>query len=308
MNLRHLRYFVTVVDAGSFSRAAATIHVAQPALSRQVLELEQLLGTALLYRTARGVRATPAGQVLHREATAILRQIENLPDLVRSAGGQVEGIVALGMSSTVATAMAGPFMDALKSALPKVRLRLLTGDSVQLKARIDAGRLDLAVVFEDEPTAGFVRRPLFRQRLYLICRTPPDDRPYVAIERLGELPVILPAHPNVTRSLLDRTFATAGITPSTVGEADILYSMLAAVQSGAGNTIIPKGDLADVPGYAALRALPIEPAIFLTAAIISASHEPLGPAAVRVRELLSRFIAGVVQATPPPGAEWIDGD
>lgn len=306
MNLRHLRYFVTVVDAGSFSRAAATIHVAQPALSRQVLELEQIVGIELLHRSARGVRPTPAGQALYREATAILRQIEGLPTLVRSAGGDVEGIVALGMSSTLATSVAGPFMDALRASFPKIRLRLITGDSILLKSRIDMGKLDLAVVFEDEPTPGFARRPLFRQRLYLVCR-PPADATAVPIERLRELPLVLPAHPNVTRILLDRVLAAAGIEPNMVGEADILYSMLSAVQTGMGNTIIPKGDLADVPGYAALLALPIEPAIHLTATILGSSQTPLGRSAALVRDLLADFIRNVVRAAPPPGAEWIDG-
>ena len=307
LNLRHLRYFVTVVDAGSFSRAAGAIHVAQPALSRQVLELEQIIGVELLHRSARGVRPTPAGQVLYGEATAILRQTEQLPDLVRSAGGEVEGIVALGMSSTLATALAGSFMDALRSAWPKVRLRLITGDSVLLKSRLDAGTLDLAVVFEDEPTPGFVRLPLFRQRLYLVCRSP-SDAAAIAVERLAELPLILPAHPNVTRSLLDRVCAAAGIVPNMVGEADILSSMLSAVQSGMGNTIIPKGELSDVPGYTALLAVPIEPPIRLTAAIIGSSQAPLGRPAALVRDLFASFVRGVMQATPPIGAEWIDAN
>jgi LysR family nitrogen assimilation transcriptional regulator len=72
MQLRHLRYFVKIVEAGSFSRAAATIHVAQPALSQQIAEHEEQLGISLLQRNARGVRPTAAGDVLFREASVIL--------------------------------------------------------------------------------------------------------------------------------------------------------------------------------------------------------------------------------------------
>jgi DNA-binding transcriptional LysR family regulator len=82
MQLRHLRYFVRIVEAGSFSRAAATIHVAQPALSQQIAELEEELGVSLLHRSTRGVRPTAAGETLFREAAAILQQMEQLPGKV----------------------------------------------------------------------------------------------------------------------------------------------------------------------------------------------------------------------------------
>jgi DNA-binding transcriptional LysR family regulator len=73
MKLRQLRYFVTIVDAGSFSRAAQVAHVAQPALSQQIADLEDQLGVSLLQRSARGVNATAAGERLYVEASAILR-------------------------------------------------------------------------------------------------------------------------------------------------------------------------------------------------------------------------------------------
>ena len=123
MHFRHLRYFVKIVEAGSFSRAAATIFVAQPALSQQIAELEEQLGVSLLQRSARGVRPTAAGEVLYREASAILRQVEQLPSIVRSSGGEAQGVVSLGMSSTLAATLAGAFIEACKSALPKITLK-----------------------------------------------------------------------------------------------------------------------------------------------------------------------------------------
>lgn len=309
VKLRHLRYFVTVVDAGSFSRAASTIHIAQPALSRQVLELEEIIGVELLHRTARGVRPTVAGEMLYREATTILRQMERLPGIVRSAGGDIEGTVSLGMSSTLASFLAGPFMEACRATFPKIKLRLITADSLQLKSRVDAGQIDLAVLYEDQPTPGYSRHSLFRQRLYLVRREPLDGgSAAVAISRLADLPVVLPAHPNVTRILLDRVFADAGIVPNLVGEADVLSSMLSAVQTGMGDTIVPKGDLSDVPGHDTLVPLPIEPAIFLTAAILTSSEAPLGRAAAFVRNLFAGFVFDLMNDVPPPGAEWIGGD
>jgi len=309
VQLRHLRYFVKIVEAGSFSRAAATIHVAQPALSQQIGELERELAVSLLHRSARGVRATAAGEVLYREASAILRQMEQLPGIVRSAGGEIEGIVSLGMSSTLASFLAGPFLEACRAALPKVKLRLITGDSLMLKSRIEAGTLDLAAVFEDEPIAGFVRHPLFRQRLYLIRREPlPSNGAVISLSELAARPLILAAQPNVSRTLLDRVFAGANLVPNMVAEADVLSSMLSAVQAGIADTILPKGDFSDVAGHGALFPVLIEPPIYLTACVLCSSERPLGQAAERVCDLIGRHVLEQMQSTAPAGAEWVGAE
>jgi LysR family nitrogen assimilation transcriptional regulator len=257
MQLRHLRYFVKIVEAGSFSRAASTIHVAQPALSQQIAELELKLGTSLLQRSARGVRPTAAGEVLYREASAILRLVEQLPGIVRSSGGETDGAVSLGMSSTLAATLGGAFFEACKAALPKVTLKLAVIDS-EIKARIEAHTLDLAMVFEDELVQVFSRKPLFRQRLYLVRRDPlPGKAISVSFDKLATLALILPSLPNVVRSLLDRIFAAAGISPNIVAEADVLSGIISAVSTGMGSTVLPKGNLSDIPGE--LTALLIEP-------------------------------------------------
>jgi LysR family transcriptional regulator, nitrogen assimilation regulatory protein len=306
MQLRHLRYFVKIVEAGSFSRAAATIHVAQPALSQQIAELEEQLGLKLLHRSARGVRPTAAGEVFYREASSILRQMEQLPGIVRSSGGEIEGSVRLGMSSTLAAPLAGPFIDSCKAALPKVTLKFAVADSEALKARIDANTLDLALVFEDELIAKFARLLLFRQRLYLVRRTPPVGKTAsVSLREIGKLPLILPSAPNVTRVLLDRAFAAEDIEPNVAVEADVLSSILSAVRTGIGNTILPRGDLAGVSSEDLAQPVLIEPPLYLTASIISSSDYPLTRAGEEVRSVLTQFVGDHLHKTPAPGSEWI---
>jgi LysR family nitrogen assimilation transcriptional regulator len=307
MQLRHLRYFVKIVEAGSFSRAAATIHVAQPALSQQIAELEEQLGLSLLQRNPRGVRPTAAGEVLFREASLILRHVEQLPGIVRSSSGETNGAVSLGMSSTLAATLAGPFIEACKVALPKVTLKFAVIDSESIKARVEARTLDVALVFEDELVPVFSRKPLFRQRLYLIRRDSfPGDAASVSFDQLAALPLILPTHPNVLRSLLDRTFASAGILPNIVAEAEVLSSILSAVQTGIGSTIIPKGDFSDISGNEVAKPLLIEPPLFLTASIISSGDFPLTYAGEAVCNVLVKFMESHLRGTKAPGAEWID--
>ena len=88
MQFRQLRYFVAVVEAGSISRAATTVHVAQPALSQQIADLEERIGVQLLLRMLHGVKATSAGETLFREASLILHRMDKLPSLLKSAIGE----------------------------------------------------------------------------------------------------------------------------------------------------------------------------------------------------------------------------
>lgn len=306
MQLRHLRYFVKIVEAGSFSRAAAAIHVAQPALSQQIAELEQMLGVTLLHRNARGVRPTPAGEVLFNEASSILRQIERIPGIVRSSGGEAQGSVSIGMSSTLASFLAGAFMEAGKKALPKVALRFITDDSMSLLARVHDQTLDLAVVFEDEPSAGFVRKPLFRQRLYVVCRKKTPRSPAcITVDRLADIPLILPSHPNLVRTMLDRAFSQAGIVPNIVAETDAFSGMLSAVQTGMGHAILPKGDFSDVPGLSGVFCQLIEPPMFLTASVLSSNDVSLTHAGEAVRDLFGVFAMQHLQDRQLAGTEWI---
>ena len=306
IQLRHLRYFVGIVDAGSLSRAASTLFVAQPALSQQMADLEQQLGVALLHRSARGVRPTPAGELLYREAQAILRHVEKLPDIVRDSGGEVAGAVSLGMSSTVASFLAGPFIEACRSALPRVNLSLVTEDSVSLKSRIDAHGLDLAVVFEPQAMPDQPLMPLFRQRLYLVDRRKlPGHARSVPLQRVAALPLVLGGASNVLRRVLDRAFADAGLQPNVVVETNLLSSMLAAVHSGAGATVVPLGEFGALLGRSTLAATPIEPAIYLTACVAHDAGSAPTRATEAVRALLAGVIARLLRDKPPPGMETV---
>jgi LysR family nitrogen assimilation transcriptional regulator len=306
MQLRHLRYFVKIVEAGSFSRAAATIHVAQPALSQQIAELEETLGLSLLLRSARGVRPTAAGEVLYREASTILRLVEQLPGVVRSESGEIEGAVSVGMSSTLAATLAGAFAEACKAALPKVTLKFAVADSESIKARVQAQTLDMAVVFEDELVPIFARQLLFRQRLYLICRESPANRSAsISVKDVAGLPLILPGPPNVARGVIERAFAASGVSPDVVAEADVLSGILSMVQTGIGATILPKGDLSGITGMGLAAPLLIEPPLFLTASVISSGDFPLSYAGEGVRNVLTRLIADRPRGMEAPGVEWI---
>jgi LysR family nitrogen assimilation transcriptional regulator len=308
MQYRQLYYFVKIVEAGSFSQAARTIHVAQPALSQQIAELEAALGVPLLQRSARGVRPTVAGERLYEGASAILRKLENLPSVVRSSTGEVEGLVGVGMPASLSTTLVGPFIEACKAALPRVTLKFIDGDSEFLREEVEKSRLDLALAYEDEFFPVVLRQPLFRQNHYLVSsrRAAPATGPTVTLADVAKIPLVLPGALNARRIVIDRTFAEAGLSLNLSAEAVTVSSELSAVRSGTASTIFNLGDMSGFSLNDFAEPILIEPTFYLTCCIIWSSEFPLTLAAENVKKLLVEFLKDHMQTTKRPGAVWLD--
>jgi LysR family transcriptional regulator, nitrogen assimilation regulatory protein len=307
MRFRQLRYFCKIVECGSFSRAAATIHIAQPALSQQISELEAQLNVELLQRSARGVKATRAGEILYKEALNILKQLDALPALVRSNTGVVEGSVSLGIVRALGPRIAGDIVAACREKLPKVTLKLSAADSTSLRERVEAQSLDMAVVFEPEfQQPPLARKPLFRQRVYFLPHQKmPDPTAPLSLAQLAQMPLVMPSQPNVARVLLEQALNAAGMSPTIVVEVDDLATVLASVRSGLGSTIITTGNLASVGANDLPPPMLIEPALHVIASIISDSTTPLSRAGEALRSLLVPLIRNHLQSEQVPGAEWL---
>jgi LysR family nitrogen assimilation transcriptional regulator len=306
MQFRQLRYFVKIVEAGSFSRAATTIHVAQPALSQQIAELEERLGVKLLQRSARGVTPTAAGEVLFREASAILHQLDRLPGIVRSSSGEPEGAVSLGLAISLANTLIGPLVRGAQTSLPKVKLKLSDADSRSLEQGVAAHTIDMAVVYEDELVSAFSRRPIFRQRMYLIGSQPAfNTATSASIDDIAKLPLVLPGLPNGRRSLIDRAFAERGFLPNIVAEAETLSSELSAVRSGVAYTILPVANPERFLNDGFVEPLMVEPGLFLTCSVISSSDFPLSHAGEAVRSLVTEYLENELRKMGLMGVEWL---
>jgi LysR family transcriptional regulator, nitrogen assimilation regulatory protein len=307
MQFRQLRYFVKIVEAGSLSRAASVVHVAQPALSQQVAELEERLGVALLQRSARGVRPTAAGEIFYKEASAILRQLDQLPGTVRSSSGEPEGTVNLGFVSSLAPRLVG-FLDKCREAFPKVVIRVSDGDSLSLESKISSATVDLAILYEDAFITPLTRIPIYKQKLFVVsCQPVADPQNVITLERVAELPLVLPGATNGRRALIERIFAEAKLKPNVVLEADSLVSEMWSVRNDVGCTILPVGDLSNFGPYAFAKPAAIEPPIFLTCSIVYSADFPLTTAGEAVRDVLVDFIKHRVSQTDMPGAELIRG-
>jgi DNA-binding transcriptional LysR family regulator len=161
VELRQLRYFVEVFDRGSLSSAAKALLVSQPALTRQIQQLERECGVPLFERVPVGVLSTPAGTALYQHVITMLRYADTAKDAAREAG-PVQEIVAIGLAPGLPPAWLDQLIDTVRTAVPQAYLSLTDSSSTTQLQRLRAGRLDIAFVHEPPP-ADLVRHRVLEE-------------------------------------------------------------------------------------------------------------------------------------------------
>src|SRR5581483_2951534 len=146
MELRHLRYFAAVAETENVSRAGLKLHVSQPALSRQIRDLEDELGFALLERTAKSVSLTEAGRVFLGEARAVLQRLDEGVQKARAIASDGSGELHVGYSPTPTSRILPPTLRAFQAAMPHVRVKLHDWSNNENISGLRDGRLQIAFV------------------------------------------------------------------------------------------------------------------------------------------------------------------
>ncbi|MFV0514682.1 MAG: LysR family transcriptional regulator [Jhaorihella sp.] len=242
LDLRKLRIFVTIAEAGSFTQAATQLRIAQPVLSYHMTALEQHLGVSLLTRNARGAVVTKAGQVLLSHASTILRSLEEAEAATRKSDNSVSGDVVVGLLNSIAISLAGPLLRACQDKLPGVRVRLVEGNSHTLKTGIETSEYDLAINL-----ATVLRKkihPIVEEDFYLVGRptrvTSSDDVPF---RDLLAMPLILPSSQHGLRMLLEWSALQNDAQIRPLFEVDGIISVKALVREDLGAAILSRSSL-----------------------------------------------------------------
>ncbi len=242
MDLRRLTYFLAVVDHGGFTKAAKAIFVSQPALSLAVRELEEEVGTELLYRLGRGVRLTAAGEAFAGPARQALRDVEVARASAASIAGLETGSLALGSLPTLAADPLADLVGRFRAAHPGVIVDLAAPeDTADLVALLRDGRCEIGLA---EPVAlpePLATHELGDQRLLVIL--PPGtrrSRRALSVEELEQVPFIATPEGTSSRRLLDEAFAGVGLTPNIVVVAAQREAILPLVAAGAGAAMVPE--------------------------------------------------------------------
>jgi DNA-binding transcriptional LysR family regulator len=150
MELRQLRHFLTVVDTGSFSRAAALSNLTPQALSKSIAALEQALGVQLLDRTSRRVALTRFGEMLHAHALTIIAEASQFQRQLDTVLGQKGGRLLIGAGPTSAGRVIAPTVDALRRSMPRLHVSVIDGAAETLVPMLLTGRLDIVICIMNE--------------------------------------------------------------------------------------------------------------------------------------------------------------
>ena len=246
VQIEQLRLFVSVANAGSFSRAATLAGTTQSAVSKRILALEQELACKLFDRTGRGARLTDAGRLLLPHAEALVTQAEGLGDLLAVAIGQPRGRVRLAVQQAVSWPLVAQVHAHLARTFPSIRLEIFEAPMTQIDEWLRDARVDLAVVSrlsnDDAPAADL----LFHPTIHLVAKH--GDRETkdgtVPFSRLASLPLILPSLSNAGRLMIEEHARRLGIALDVVLELNSIHLVKRLVASGAGYAIASRESIA----------------------------------------------------------------
>ena len=290
MEIRQLRYFVAIVDHGSLSRAALVLHVAQPALTQQLRQLEEELGAQLLHRSAQGVLSTDAGKVFYEHAQAILKQVSDARSAVTQSATRPSGSVTLGLPHSISGALALPLLIAARASYPEITLQLTEELSGNLAEQLKSGRINLAVLFDDGQLGPFASAALVEEELMFISRAGSAFGPRgkrVSLAQALATTLILPAQQQGVRPRIENAARTAGLALSNVIEINSIAILKSALLADMGATILPIAPLLAEVGSGVLQARPMHrPALVRAVTLCASKNIPLTNAAAAVSRLV----------------------
>lgn len=205
MELRVLKYFLTVADEGNITRAADILHVTQPTLSRQLIELEDELGTALLIRGKRSVTLTDEGFLFKQQAEMIVELSDKLEHTFIDKKDVVCGTIRIGASEALGCRALAAYMKEFREKYPDVQFDLYNGMADNIKEMLERGLLDLGLVLEPIDTAKFeyVRLPQ-KETWGLLLRKDHKlaEKKTLTVEEIRQYPLIMPGRENAKEEVL----------------------------------------------------------------------------------------------------------
>ena len=205
MELRVLKYFLTVADEGNITRAADILHITQPTLSRQLMELEDELGTALLIRGKRSVTLTDEGFLFKQQAEMIVELTDKLEHTFTDQKDIVCGTVRIGAAEAVGGRALAAYMKEFRERYPDVQFDLYNGMADNIKEMLERGLLDLGLVLEPIDTAKFeyVRLPQ-KETWGLLLRKDHElaEKETITVEEIRQYPLIMPGRENAKNEVL----------------------------------------------------------------------------------------------------------
>lgn len=267
MELRTLRYFIAVLEAGSLSRAAGSLFVAQPALTAQIKKLESELGVRLFERSHTGVLPTQAGLQLYEDARRLLSDADAVRERMQRLPQGPEGSVTIAMPFLLASLLMGPILARLKRLHPRIRVFVIDDLSLMVRKAMLDRRADVGILVNTPLVDGLLCQPLARESIYVCGRdidghVTPLLRPSrrrsagsagsvatfdIEFRHAAALPLVLQSRRFSIRQTVEETAAERQLPLNVVHEHDSARVIRSLYMCGAGFTLTPACTLSDLP-------------------------------------------------------------
>jgi DNA-binding transcriptional LysR family regulator len=299
MTLQQLTYFLAAARHGSFSAAAAELHMAQPSLSEQVRRLEAELGVPLFARAGRGLELTEAGRLLRPQAERTLAAAQEAAESVQEVKELRGGTATFGTFGNAPYYLLADLVEDFRKRHPNVRVRLVGQNSSEVADAVRDGLVEGGLIVLPIDDHGLDVRPAAHDELLYLSADPERVREPMTIARFAEAPLILYdarfgwSDPT-RRQLLDRA-QRAGVTIEPDIEVEYMDAALDLASRGLGDTIATRNIALRRSQARKLHSAPFDPPIYDTFAFITRRDAHLSPATRAFMELADRRLKRVMK-------------
>jgi LysR family cyn operon transcriptional activator len=241
MLARHIQYFLAVAQHQGFTKAAAALHVSQPALSQQVRQLEESLGAQLFDRSGRKTRLTDAGEVYLRYALRAAQELQEGKRAIHDVGDLSRGTLRIAVTPTFTTYLVGPLVEAFHRRYPNITLNVREVAQEQMELQLLADELDVGIAFDEVHAQDIDAYPLLVETLALVVgnQHPLAEAQAIGLEALNAEALILLSAEFATREQIDRYCNQNGIRPRVVMEANVIGALTEVVRRTTLSTLLP---------------------------------------------------------------------
>lgn len=295
ITLRQIQAFLAVAEQGTFTKAAERLHMAQPALSQLVRELERELGIRVLDRTTRRVELTEGGREFHGAALKILTDLDTAVENANGLAERRRGRIVVAVPPLLAAVIMPPAIAALREKHPGLQVTVLDARNDLVVEAVRFGKADCGIGTFSALEDNIERQPLARDSLMLFCGRGNAfaSRETVAWRDLADEELVTLTRDSGIRLLVEVGYESAEITLRPAYEVAQITTALALVEAGLGIAVLPTYARAVAPASIVAKPL-VEPAITRDIVMIRPSGRSVSPALSAFEVLLRRFVRQLV--------------
>ena len=255
LEIRHLRYFLAVAEAGSFSRAANRLGISQPNVSQQMRDLEAGIRVSLFQRRGKRILLTSAGVIFQEHARAILRQLENFLEELNREPGQLRGTLHLGVVPVLNVALVPHLLGLFAAGHPGISVTVEEISSTDIETALEEGRMDIGLGFVTRHSPNLRYERLCTDQFALIVHEshPWAKRRVIGLSELHQQRLLQLPDTFVMRRMTDAICREHQVRPRTIAEINAIETLLRSLAPLKAATLMPKIALRGTNGLLAIR-------------------------------------------------------